>query len=811
MKFIYLTIASLYCAFGLHAQAFNFELTGNPVNTTGWTTAPQSSVNADIFVLTSNIGNQTGHVYYSTPQNLTTCSQFTVTFEFRITNSSIPTADGIAFFYITNPPTAFTAGAGIGLPNNPDGLILVLDTYNNGGPNANPKVSLRRLDGTANYTEGSTTGQLQADLLSQTFVTDGNWHTCTLIYNFGTVTVAFDGNPPVMTGTTTLGLTGYFGFSAGTGASWAQHQIKNVQISGAPEPAPPVALDVNYCQGDNTVALTATGDILHWYTSATGGTALPGAPVPPTNVAGTFNWYVSQEIQGCTTQSTRDTVTVTVYPKPNPPVIQVPNYCSNQQPLPLTITSGSNVLWYEDSVGGIGNTQIPVVNTDTAQTITWYATQTSGDGCESDRVPVNITIHQSPIVDFNYSLGLSCVSDTVHFNNLTTHAEKYQWQMGTGAMDTTHSPSYVYPNQGTYIVRLKASNKFCTDSVAKVIELNHPLIAANTSNRDTICEGSTVQFTNTSTVNVVNNIQPKYYWDFGDNATSTNMNPSHTYNVPGVYLVRMIVENGVPCRDTFFRTITVDSLPSIIAVPDQLEICQGDKINFEALLTGNGLNYFLWNFGDNTDLTRTTNIDITHAYELDGNMTVTLQAHFRACPELSFTKDVRIKPLPVINLGADTAICFNDQFLTISDELNKNNPLASWRWNTGATTSSIKVVHHGKYQATVTIETCSATDEIEVSKGCNMDIPNSFTPNGDGVNDYFFPRKLLSNNVVGFSMKIFNRWGQLIFETNAADGRGWDGNFNGKAQPAGVYIYEILGVLQNGSTERYNGNVTLLR
>jgi gliding motility-associated-like protein len=60
-------------------------------------------------------------------------------------------------------------------------------------------------------------------------------------------------------------------------------------------------------------------------------------------------------------------------------------------------------------------------------------------------------------------------------------------------------------------------------------------------------------------------------------------------------------------------------------------------------------------------------------------------------------------------------------------------------------------------------------------------------------------------------MQIFNRWGQLIFETTSIDGRGWDGAFNGVAQPAGVYVYLVEASFVNGKAERYQGNVTLLR
>jgi gliding motility-associated-like protein len=90
-------------------------------------------------------------------------------------------------------------------------------------------------------------------------------------------------------------------------------------------------------------------------------------------------------------------------------------------------------------------------------------------------------------------------------------------------------------------------------------------------------------------------------------------------------------------------------------------------------------------------------------------------------------------------------------------------------------------------------------------------MPNVFTPNGDGVNDYFYPRSLLSSGLTEFKMDIYNRWGALIFETNAVEGQGWDGKYNGVAQPEEVYIYIIDAKFKDGKKEHHTGNITLIR
>ncbi|WP_162902831.1 PKD domain-containing protein [Taibaiella koreensis] len=813
MKKCYFLLALAGLSLTAGAQGFNYELTGNPVVTTGWTVGPQSSVDGDNLVLTSALGNQAGYVYYSTPQNLTSCAQFTVTFDFSITNSSIPTADGICFWYISNPPTGFTLGGGIGLPNNPDGLLLIMDTYDNDGTPNNPLVSLRRLDGTVNYVEGSTTGQLAPDLLNQAFIADGNWHTCLLRYNFGTVTVAFDGNPPVMTGAATLGLNGYFGFSSGTGGSWARHAIRNVSITGAPEPDPPAGNDVTYCQGAAAAPLTAAGSNMSWFTTPTGGTALPGAPTPSTAVPGTYNWYVSQAIPNCNVESKRDTVTVTVNPKPAPPVIHIPNFCSGQTSVPLTVTSGVNVLWYTQPTGGTGDATIPVISTATADTFTWYVTQTNAEGCESDRAAVTVIVHQTPAPNFSYSTGYGCLQDTIRFNNLTTGgASSYSWNFGDGVTDNTTNPVHVFDNQNTYIVRLRASNLSCTDSTLKSIVLEHPLQAAFSTSADTICQGGSITFTNSSVTSSVRGIAPSWLWHFGDGSgTSALKDPAHTFAAPGSYPVMLVAKNDVPCTDTFWHTVVVDSLPQLTLGRSDTSICQGQITTFFADYTQNGLTDLQWNFGENADLLEQKSPGVRHAFEQPGTYTITLGSSYRACPGGTATTQLLVKPMPHIDLGADTSICLDAAPLTLTDAVNAADPKATWRWSSGEKTASIQVRHDGRYTATVTIDQCSSSDDVVVTKDCYTDVPNSFTPNGDGVNDYFFPRQYLSKGVSGFVMTVYNRWGQKVFETENPNGRGWDGRFNDKTQPTGVYIYAIKVVLKNGRAEEYTGNVTLLR
>jgi gliding motility-associated-like protein len=147
----------------------------------------------------------------------------------------------------------------------------------------------------------------------------------------------------------------------------------------------------------------------------------------------------------------------------------------------------------------------------------------------------------------------------------------------------------------------------------------------------------------------------------------------------------------------------------------------------------------------------------------------------------------------------------------LTDLVNVGNPSATMLWSTGETSSSIMVNTHGVYYLKVRLDGCEGTDSVVISNGCYIEIPNAFTPNNDGYNDYFMPRPLQSKGLVTFKMDLFNRWGQVVFTTSKCEGNGWDGMYNGQMQPVGVYIYVIDATFIDGRKEKMHGNFTLIR
>lgn len=178
-------------------------------------------------------------------------------------------------------------------------------------------------------------------------------------------------------------------------------------------------------------------------------------------------------------------------------------------------------------------------------------------------------------------------------------------------------------------------------------------------------------------------------------------------------------------------------------------------------------------------------------------------------------------PVPRINLGADTTICLSDELTLVVPPYKGYNI----RWQDGSLGTSFVVSNAGTYSVEVSNACFSAGDDIQVTSidcTCPLKnkederIPNAFTPNGDELNSSF---RVLTycQDILAFNMKVFNRWGQLVFETN--DYRtGWNGEFKNEPAPSDTYTWVIDFTyreegINNGNpvSEVVSGDVTLIR
>jgi gliding motility-associated-like protein len=564
---------------------------------------------------------------------------------------------------------------------------------------------------------------------------------------------------------------------------------------------------------------TAGNSNINWYY----GTNIPvGTGNTVTVTPTTTTMYYARQIY-CS-DTTIDSVLVTLGGNPNVDSVQVhhPSYCGNNDgSLVLFGLQPGNNYRIDYNKNGVPQPQV-LVGASSAGTLT-LGNLTSGVYANigvstalcspaNRRGPYRLIDPPIP-VDFTSLPKFGCEGiDSVVFTNITPpHGIiTYKWSFGDGQTSTDSDPTHAYFNQAVYNVKLVADNGVCRDSINKNIDTRHPLVARFNVNYTDACLNQVLTFADSSTTTTQNNIAPQYFWDFGDGATATGTSAIHAYTTTGTYTVKYWVTDFVPCTDTAYRVITVNAPPTISFTSSAATLCEGQASLFTADFHGDIPKAYEWTVSDGTFL-RDLN-PISHAFDGPGNYSIRLVTHYEFCPDTNFTQTVTVNPFPGVNIGPDTSICPGAAPITLRNFADNGSYAgATYTWNTGSTNASIQVNDIGTYSTTVNYNGCTSTDSMTIFKDCYLDIPNSFTPNNDGLNDYFLPRQLLSKGVTSYKMSVFNRWGQLVFETTALSGRGWDGRFNDAVQPQGVYIYVIDVSYTDGRKEHYTNNVTLIR
>lgn len=429
-----------------------------------------------------------------------------------------------------------------------------------------------------------------------------------------------------------------------------------------------------------------------------------------------------------------------------------------------------------------------------------------------------VVVTQPPIeIKFDTVIKYGCNGDTLNVVNLSTPLADldFKWDFGDGHSTTGPSPVHVYTNTvgASYTITLTGTNGKCIADTPITFAPNHHIQAGFVqSPLEVTCQIDSVRF-----INATSSVPPAdYRWYFGDGDIGTATDIAHLYSRVGTVKTMLVAHHnvfGADCYDTMSKYIIVDSNTKVnlIVSGDVNAVCKGQAITVLADYSTIGETGNAWDVNDGFKIVNQN--PLMHAFEDPMDATITFDVKFRACPEQIKSVNFKVFDAPGIYLGPDTAICPGSSPITLVDTRNAATAGATWSWNTDETNKSNRMVVNkpGAYAATVTIDGCTATDTVYIRKDCYVDVPNVFTPNGDGINDYFFPRELLTKSVVKFDMAVYNRWGQQVYRTDKIAGQGWDGTLNGQPQPSGVYIYSIDVTFKDGMIEQHKGNITLLK
>ena len=358
-----------------------------------------------------------------------------------------------------------------------------------------------------------------------------------------------------------------------------------------------------------------------------------------------------------------------------------------------------------------------------------------------------------------------CFNQPVLLDASKTQADSYLWNNGSTA-------SKFYANGAGYYW-VKVNKGAC--SVKDSITLTQKPMPVDSLGNDLIACKETILTLDAK------NLGSTYLW----NNKSTSQ--SIKVNAPGLFIVK--VTNIEGCFA--FDSISLDTFisPSIKLGKDTF-ICNGDVFEINV---GNQYKSYLWQDGstNNSIIAKGAGNYIVIAKDNNNcSASDTLQVSLRQKPDLHISKLIKI--------------CEPDFYITPPSNF------LSYLWQDGTTSTTYHVVDYGVYILTVTDTThCANVDSIEVLSNCpgTVFVPNAFTPNSDGNNEIFYP---VTRNVKSLYMKIYNRWGMLVFETYDAN-KGWDGKYKGNYAQQDVYAYiiEYVGLDNNNYSKR--GNVTLLK
>lgn len=228
--------------------------------------------------------------------------------------------------------------------------------------------------------------------------------------------------------------------------------------------------------------------------------------------------------------------------------------------------------------------------------------------------------------------------------------------------------------------------------------------------------------------------------------------------------------------------------------------CYGDPMSLLANVPIPG--EYVWETPNGEFIEDKIYIKLNSTFDDSGIHNITFTDDF-GCQIDSFL-DIEIFPSPIVNLGNDSMFCLENPF-----NISVGN-FEDYTWQDGSNSSDFLIENYGTYSVEVMNEWgCLGRDSITFSTNCSTElyVPNAFSPNEDGENDFF---KVYGIEVVNFNLKIFDRWGAFVFESSNIE-YGWNGIFKGKRKANGVYVYLIDATFLDGTTIQKKGDFTLMR
>ncbi len=520
----------------------------------------------------------------------------------------------------------------------------------------------------------------------------------------------------------------------------------------------------------------------------------------------------------------KDSVTgqLNVYPIPVVDFSSV-NDCSNDTThfIDLSTVSSGTISSWNWNFGDANFSSIQNANHLYAVAGLYLVTLTASSnfGC-ADTISKTIERYPLPVVDF--SPTIVCFYDTTSLTDLSAISSgtivNWIWNFGDGTPNSnTQNPQHFFGLGNYYVTLIAVSDKGCIDDSTKQVGV-YPLPVANFDGSNVCLNQPPAQFANSSSV--LTGSVTFWQWNFGDGSFSSIENPSHSYQNDGLFNVQLIVSSNNGCKDTIIKQTTIYPLPVVNFNADTSSGCKSLCVNFSdaSSVPGDSIILWSWNFGDGATV---VGKNTEHCFFNDGQYDITLiSTSSQGCRDtLTQQQMITIWPSPVAGFITvpDAASILNPEF----EFIDLSSGSTQWQWSFGDSSNSglQKPLHSFSDTGTYTVQQivinqygCKDTIEktVIISPEFTIYIPNAFSPNGDGDNDTFIP---IGSGIDAseFELFIFDRWGNLIFQSNEIN-KPWDGkDRGGKLMQQDIYVWKVklLDVFKKKHT--YFGNVILLK
>lgn len=547
--------------------------------------------------------------------------------------------------------------------------------------------------------------------------------------------------------------------------------------------------DKAICRGDSTT-LTASGAATYAWNPSTG-LSCANCSSPTAGPINTTSYIVTgTDTNTCVNT---DTVKVVVNGIPNVSAGPDKTLCIGNSTT-LAATGASTYSWTLSTGLSCASCSSPTASP--TSTTTYTVTGTDANGCENtDTVIVNIL--QRPVVNVSPDTAI-CPGNWVQLT--ARGAKNYSWFPSTGLSCGICDSTLASPGTTTKYTIVGVALNGCSDTQHVTVTV-HP--APNiTVTRDTdICDGKTVQLRAIGAKDYVWQPPSTLSCPTCANPFATPLN-SITYTVRGANIFGCLDSNKVIVNVIKKQPVSINGDDTI---------CIGQSVQ---LLATGGTSY-QWTSSQYLNNDQIANPLSTPLSSIQYKVMIKQGTCFT---DSGFV-NIMVAPILSVNLGNDTTIQVGSSVHLYANVIGA----VSYYWTPAEGLSCIYCpdpiatpIKTTNYKVLVTgLAGCNATDDIAIHVICEngqIFIPNTFTPNGDGLNDKFYPS---GKGAAITRMSVYDRWGELLYDVHHFQlndpNYGWDGTYKGKSLAPDVYVYIITAVCETGESLQFKGDVSIIK